>query len=210
MVLEVVAVRGRVSGPGPLPAGIGTFVILRDTVAGANQMTTPNVLTGGYEFPHVPAGKFDLMVRRQGAAPFTTTLEVDPHRGDVDLDVQLEPSISVRGRVVLPEGIAPAAADERGMLMLIDAQGRPSGRGQVDWKTLEYSIDDANPGDYKVQLFRRDLTLVAHGVTIPSGGASNLTLTFEIPGEKEELVKPNLGPQGNGQGIGRTRRPRGN
>jgi hypothetical protein len=206
MLLEVVAVRGRVTGPGPLPAGLGTFVILRDTEAGANQMTTPNLITGGYEFLHVPAGKFDLMVRRQGAAPWTTTLEVDPHRGDVECDVELKPSIAVRGRIVLPEGVAPAAADERGMLMLIDAQGRPAGRGQVDWKTLDYSIDDANAGDYKAQLFRSDVTLIARAVTIPNGGSSNLTLTFEIPAQGEELAKPVFGAPGGG----RTRRPRGN
>jgi hypothetical protein len=206
LMLEVVALRGRVTGPGPLPAGLGTFVILRDTAAGANQMTTPNLITGGYEFLHVPAGKFDLMVRRQGAAPYSTSLEIDPSRGDVELDVELQPSIAVSGRVVLPEGFAPLKEDDRGLLMLVDAQGRPAGRGRVDWKTLEYSIDDANPGDYKVQLFRSDVTLVAHAVKIPSGGTSNLTLQFELPAQGEELAKPVFGPQRNGP----LRRPRGN
>jgi hypothetical protein len=206
LMLEVVAVRGRVTGPGPLPAGLGTFVILRDAAAGTNQMTTPNLLTGGYEFLHVPAGKYDLMVRRQGAAPFTTTLTVDPSRGDVEQDVALEPSIAVRGKVVLPDGVAPFAADERSMLMLVDQEGRPAGRGMVDGRTLDYSIDDANPGDYKVQLFRGSVTYVAHGVTIPGGGASNLTLRFEIPAQDETLVKPTFGPQRGD----RIRRPRGN
>jgi hypothetical protein len=209
LILEVVALRGRVTGPGPLPAGLGTFVILRDAAAGANQMTTPNPLTGSYEFLHVPAAKYDLMVRRPGAAPFTATFEIDPKRGDVEYDVALEPSIAVRGRVVLPEGVAPLGKDARGLLMLIDAEGRPAGRGQVDGRTLDYSIDDANPGDYRVQLFRGDGsgdTYVARAVTIPSGGSSNLTLTFEVPAQDEKLVKPTFGPER----PGRTRRARGN
>ena len=192
--LEVAAVRGRVTGPGPLPAALGTMVILRDAAGGANQMTMTNPLTGGYEFAHVPAGKFDLMVRQKGAAPFTTSIEVEPRRGDIDYDVVLQHAVALRGRVVLPEGAAAAGeANPRGAtLFLVDGDGRPAGRGKVDEENLSYEFAEASPGEYGVRWYRNGQTLLVRKLEIPAGGAADVTLTFELP--KEGEVIPSIFP----------------
>jgi hypothetical protein len=195
--LEVAAVRGRVTGPGPLPAGLGTMVILRDAAGGANQFSMTNPLTGGYEFAHVPAGKFDLLVRQKGAAPYSTTIEVEPRRGDVELDIALQFAISIRGRVVLPEGAAAAANDDDrtgSTLFLVDAEGRPAGRGRVDGRKLTYVFEEATPGEFGVRWFRQGQTLLVRKVEIPAGGANDLTLPFELPAPGEVIppLFPNL------------------
>lgn len=195
--LEVAAVRGRVTGPGPLPAGLGTTVILRDATGGANQFSMTNPLTGGYEFAHVPAGKFDLMVRQKGAAPYSTTIEVEPRRGDVELDIALQFAISIRGRVVLPEGAAAAANDDDrtgSTLFLVDTEGRPAGRGRVDGRKLTYVFEEATPGVFGVRWYRQGQTLLVRKVEIPAGGASDLTLPFELPAPGEVIppLFPNL------------------
>ena len=194
--LAVAAVRGRVRGPGPLPAGLGTMVILRSPAGAGGQFTTTNPLTGSFEFAHVPRGEYDLLVRRSGAAPFTTSIVVEPSHGDVECNAELTASVAARGRVVLPEGEAAPTEDEAqgrvgGFLTLIDGEGRPAGRGRIDWKTAEFVVDDCAAGEYTAQLFlRRDRGLVARRVVIPAAGASDLVLRFEPPREGEALVNP--------------------
>ncbi len=196
LAIEVAAVRGRVSGPGGLLAtGLDTSVILRSPDGGPGQFTTVTPLTGGFEFPRVPRGNYDLLVRKSGAAPYTTSISVDPTHGDVVVDVLLVASILAKGRIVLPED-EPLPTEEPGrglgggFLMLVDAESRPAGSGRVDWKTLEYKIEDCAEGDYSAQLFRGDHTLVARRVTIARATADDLEIVFEHPKEGEKLVDP--------------------
>jgi hypothetical protein len=208
LTLEIAAVRGRVTGPGPLPAGLGTNVILRDPASNLMLFTAPNPLTGSYEFASVPRGTYELLVRKPGAAPFTTTVVVDPTHGDVVCDAELVGSIRVSGRIVLPKDATPQADGRKttfndlnggtqvvsGWIILVDTEGRPAGRGRVDWDALTFSIDDCAPGNYSAQLFGRDPALVSHGVVIPRGGSSDLVLAFEKPKEGETLINPLAGP----------------
>jgi hypothetical protein len=195
--LRVGAVSGRVTGPGPLPSGIGTTVLLRSPDGGPAQFSAVNPLTGSYEFPTVPAGAYDLMVRKRGAAPFTTSIVVDPARGEVEVDVELVDSITASGTIVLPKDAPPLPKEDlpRSWLVLIDAQSRPAGRGRVDWATNGFTIDDCAEGEYSAQLFRGDATFVARKVTIARGASSDLVLAFEKPAEGEKLVDP-LGGMG--------------
>jgi hypothetical protein len=207
--LEIAAVRGRVSGPGIGPVGIGATVILRSPDNnGLGQFASPNPVTGSYEFAHVARGKYDLLVRKRGAAPFTTTIDVDPTRGDVELDVELVASITVKGKLVLPDGVAaPSGGTDNpfggSFLMLVDADQRPAGRGRVDWKSFEYTFDDCTPGTYQARLFLAGEPYVARDVAIPANGSSNLTLVFERPKEGETIVSPfPTRPGGGGRGLG--------
>jgi len=176
-------------GKAPLLAVAGAlaFVVLAWIAA---SVETPTI----DEFAHVPAGKFDLMVRQKGAAPFTTSIEVEPRRGDIDYDVVLQHAVALRGRVVLPEGAAAAGeANPRGAtLFLVDGDGRPAGRGKVDEENLSYEFAEASPGEYGVRWYRNGQTLLVRKLEIPAGGAADVTLTFELP--KEGEVIPSIFP----------------
>lgn len=208
--LAIAAVRGRVSGPGLMPAGLGTTVVLRGGDGGMGQFAAVNPLTGSFEMPFVPAGKYDLLVRKRGAAPYSAPIDVDPRRGDVDLDVELIASVAASGTFLLPPGDAPPELEggegprrRFALLTLIDADGKSAGRGEIDWTAMSFRFDDCAPGDYSVQLWRGESVVVARALSIPAGGTSGVELLFEKPKEDEKLVSP-FG--GNGAPFGRPRR----
>ncbi|MBM4015822.1 MAG: carboxypeptidase regulatory-like domain-containing protein [Planctomycetes bacterium] len=205
LALQIAAVRGRVTGPGILPAGLGTAVVLTAGEDGARQFAPTNPLTGGFELPYVPAGTYSLLVRKQGAAPWQQEIVVDPRRGDVDLRIELMPSIAIVGTFALPEGDVPPAADARGgaaLLLLVDAAGQSAGRGSVDWATMTFKVDDAAPGEFTVQLWRGERAVLARGLSVPPAGLRDVALQFEAPAADEKLSNPFSGFRGGRGGRG--------
>ncbi len=206
--LSIAAVRGRVTGPGILPSGLGTTVILRGGDGAMGQFASVNPLTGSFEMPFVPAGKYTLLVRKRGAAPYSTSIEVDPRRGDVSVDVELIGSVAASGTFLLPPGdAAPVETEGRrsfAFLALIDSEGASAGRGTVDWAAGTFRFEDCAPGDFSVQLWRGEKVVVARAFSIPAGGVSEAELQFEQPKEDEKITSP----FGNGGGgpFGRPRR----
>jgi len=204
LALSIAAVHGRVTGPGILPAGLGTTVVLRGAADGPGQFATTNPLTGGFDMPYVAAGKYDLLVRKPGAAPWQQAIEVDPNRGDVWVDVALVSSVAASGTFTLPAGDAPPAADSRdrfAFVMLLDAEKKPAGRGSVDWEAMTFKIDDAAPGDYQMQLWRGEKVVLVRALTIPAGGAAGLEVAFEAPKPDEKFTNP-FGAFGRSGGRG--------
>lgn len=194
LALAIAAVRGRVSGPGLLPAGLGTTVLLSGGDGTPSQFAATNPLTGSFEMAFVPAGTWTLMVRKSGAAPWQREIVVDPQRGDVNVDVELISSVAVSGTFALPDGDAPPATEGDGarfaLLMLVDGAGKSAGRGRIDWATMSFTIADAAPGDYSVQLWRGEKVVVARALAVPPAGARDVALVFETPGADEKIVNP--------------------
>ncbi|MSR46387.1 MAG: carboxypeptidase regulatory-like domain-containing protein [Planctomycetes bacterium] len=193
LALAIAAVSGRVSGPGILPAGLGTTVMLRGSDGGTGQFAMTNPLTGSFEMPYVPAGSYTLLVRKAGAAPWQSSVTVDPAVGNVRVDVELVASVTASGTFALPDGDLPPAPDDRrsfAFLTLVDAAGQSAGRGSVDWAAMSFTIPDAAPGDYQVQLWRGDKVVVVRQLAIPPAGLRDVALLFEAPKPEEKFENP--------------------
>lgn len=199
--LTVTSVSGRVLGPGILPAGQGTFVVLRRTEGDSTLMSGTNFLTGGFSFDKVPAGTYELMVRRAGSAPFSEEIVVDPRGDPVEREIRLQAAITVQGRIVLPEGVFLPTPEEsesaprrrrrgQNFLLLEDDSGENQySRLSEDG---EFSFDESRPGTYTARMILEDKAYVSAPFQVGEAGAQGILL----PLAEEKSAK--LGDPGDG------------
>jgi len=91
-------------------AVVGATVTLTDPATGSSQVTK-TYDQGQYQLPELPAGKYELKVRRSGLAPFleTITLMDGPQRMDVTLQIPTRKESVTVPAEVQPHGLPLAA-----------------------------------------------------------------------------------------------------
>ncbi len=170
--LVVTSLSGRITGPGILPAGPGTFVILRNNINNSNQVTSPNLLTGGYEFRSVPLGEYTLQVYKEGAAPYQRTIVLDAQRRDNVYDVTLYEPVTIDGVLAFPPEVELARAESiQFRIESADDSGQRMGGTRVDPTTRSFEVTNLSP-------------MRARGVVVveyPEGDPWNGSVDFEIP-----------------------------
>jgi uncharacterized protein (DUF2141 family) len=147
------------------------------------RMDTATDRDGAFAFEYVPAGDYELSVRRNDYAPQRVRGIVVPVNGQPPaVDVRLQTGVIAKGKVVVPppaEG--EQASNRRWAFINFRGQDEATGNGgaRVDTETMEFEVDDLMPGRYQVTCWMGGDNLAPVEVVIPEQGAENLVLTFE-------------------------------
>lgn len=143
---------------------------------------------GSFHFDVVPEGNYKIEVQRSGfSAAATEKLRV-PSRGfGPRCDLALIETVSVKGRVELPAGVAPPEA----LFVHFPSKAEIdfSGFVFVDPKSGEFTIESVAPGEYEVNVFGTDAMLSPVKVNVPVSGMNSCILRPEV-----RVVVPTAAP----------------
>lgn len=159
------------SGSTPSPFGDWNADVRMETVTDRD---------GRFSFESVPAGRYDINVRRNEYAPLSSRGIVVPENGaPPELDLRMITGVVVKGRVSLP----PAEGEEARRFAFISFRGLEgqagSSGGRVDLDSGEFSVDDLMPGKYQVTCWAGSGNLKPLELTVPEQGIDNASLSFE-------------------------------
>lgn len=144
------------------------------------RVSTATGRDGRFEFDEVASGTYSVSVRKDGFAGAVVPDLVVPARGaPPPVEIRLENGVLVKGKVVLPPGLAEPPRFIFLEFRDVEQNERRAG-DRVDVETLEFVVEGIRPGRYQVRAFAGRDRFKPQEVDVPTNGTDGMTLTLEL------------------------------